>query len=227
MGTGVTAASYLEQETHTIINQFKASMLKRSELDKYLNAADDATKIILLNLKRASELISSFKKVAVDRSSDAKQNFNIKKYIGAVILSLRPQLKKANHHIVVKCDDYIDLISYPGDFSHIITNLIINTLIHAYPSGIQGTITIDVSHQNDKLKLIYSDDGIGIPEKHLTKIFEPFFTTRRGHGGTGLGLNIIYNIVTQNLKGKILCTSQPNKGVTFTITIPTENGGTL
>lgn len=227
VGTGVTAASYLEQETHAITNLFKAGMLKRSELEKYLSASNDAMKIILLNLRRASELISSFKKVAVDRSSDEKQFFNIKKYIGAVILSLRPQLKKANHHIVVKCDDYIELNSYPGDFSHIITNLIINTLIHAYPAGTQGTITIDVRHQKDKLTLIYSDDGIGIPNKHLTKIFEPFFTTRRGHGGTGLGLNIIYNIVTQNLKGSISCTSQPNKGATFTITIPTKNGGTL
>ncbi|MGI6092244.1 MAG: hypothetical protein GX348_04900 [Veillonellaceae bacterium] len=227
IGSGVTAASYLEQETNAIVKQFKANALRRSELDSYLAASNEAIKIILINLRRASELISSFKKVAIDRSSDAKQFFNIKKYIGAVILSLRPQLKKANHHIIVKCDDYINLNSYPGDFSHIITNLIINTLVHAYPSGNQGTITIDVSHQNDKLTLIYSDDGIGIPENHLPKIFEPFFTTRRGNGGTGLGLNIIYNIVTQNLKGSISCTSRPNQGTSFTITIPTENGGTL
>lgn len=227
VGTGVTAASYLEQETRAIAAQFKSGSLKRSELDKYLASAADAAKIILLNLRRASELISSFKQVAVDRSSDEKQVFNLKKYIGAVILSLRPQLKKAKHQIIVNCDDYIELDSYPGDFSHIITNLIINSLVHAYPDGKQGIITINVQHSSDKIILTYTDDGIGIPYKYLPKIFEPFFTTRRGHGGTGLGLNIVYNIVTQNLKGTITCSSQENRGVIFTITIPTVNGGTL
>ncbi|MDD4600896.1 Adaptive-response sensory-kinase SasA [bioreactor metagenome] len=227
VGTGVTAASYLEQETQTILNQFRNNSLKKSELDNYISAARDATSIILLNLRRASELISSFKQVAVDRSSDSKQNFNLKKYIGAVLLSLRPQLKKTDHAIIINCDEYLDLHSYPGDFSHIITNLIINSLIHAFPAGTKGTITIDVSIISDKLTLIYHDDGVGIPHHHLSKIFEPFFTTRRGQGGTGLGLNIIYNIVTQNLKGSIICTSQQGKGVTFTIFIPIRDGGTL
>lgn len=225
VGTGVTAASYLEQETKAMGKLFNNGSLKKSELNNYLTAATDAVGIILLNLRRASELISSFKKVAVDRTSEAQQYFNLKNYIGAVILSLRPQLKKANHNIIVNCDEYIDLNSYPGDFSHIITNLIINSLVHAYPPGIQGTITIDVRHQNQELTLIYSDNGIGILPIHQPKIFEPFFTTRRGQGGTGLGLNIIYNIVTQKLKGSIACHSKPGKGTTFTITIPTENGG--
>lgn len=227
VGTGVTAASLLEQETRTIISRFNTGKLKKSDLSKYLSISQDAINIINLNLQRASELISSFKQVAVDRSSEAKQQFNMKKYIGAVLLSLRPQLKKANHEITVNCDEYIDLNSYPGDFSQIITNLIQNSLIHAFPTGTKGTITINVTLEADKLRLIYSDNGVGIPPQNLSKIYEPFFTTRRGHGGTGLGLNIIYNIVTQNLHGSIDCLSQPNNGSIFTITIPIENGGTL
>lgn len=227
IGTGVTAISYIEQETAAIVKLFQNDSLKKSDLQKYLATAQDATKIAMLNLRRASELISSFKKVAVDRSIDERQYFNLNDYISAIILSLRPQLKKANHNILVNCDNYLGLDSYPGDFSHIITNLIMNSLIHAYPNGEQGTISISVYQQGDQLTLIYSDNGKGIPQQHLGKIFEPFFTTRRGHGGTGLGLHIIYNIVTQNLKGTIMCSSEVGSGTTFTIHIPVKNGGTL
>lgn len=227
IGTGVTAVSYIEQETKAVIKLFRENSLKKSDLEKYLSAAQDATKIVMLNLRRASELISSFKKVAVDRSSDERQHFNLSNYIGAIILSLRPQLKKANHNIIVNCDEYLSLDSYPGDFSHIITNLIMNSLTHAYPAGEQGTITLSICWKTDMLTLIYSDDGKGIQDKHLAKIFEPFFTTKRGQGGTGLGLHIIYNIVTQNLKGTINCSSLFGSGTSFTIRIPLKNGGTL
>lgn len=227
IGTGVTAVSYIEQETHAVIKLFQENALRKSDLEKYLATAQDAAKIVMLNLRRASELISSFKKVAVDRSSDERQYFNLSSYIGAVLLSLRPQLKKANHNIIVNCDEYLSLDSYPGDFSHIITNLIMNSLTHAYPNGEQGTLTLSICHKEDQLTLIYSDDGKGIPTKHLSKIFEPFFTTKRGQGGTGLGLHIVYNIVTQNLKGDIKCSSQTSNGTSFTIRIPLKNGGTL
>lgn len=226
LGVGVTAASYLEQQTQTVAGLFHSSQIKRSDFEKYLNATIDATNIILLNLQRASELITSFKRVAIDRVSEERQIFNVKNYIGAIILSLRPNLKKANHNIVIHCDDFLELDSYPGAISQIITNLVMNSLIHAYPDGTQGTIVIDVKLTPDQFTLIYSDDGIGIAAQNMKRIFEPFFTTRRGKGGTGLGLNILYNLVTQTLAGSIECRSQAGHGTSFIIKLPVLFGGT-
>jgi len=227
VGVGVTAASYLEQQTAAIAELFKNNQMKRSDLEQYLATALDAANIILLNLQRASELISSFKRVAIDRVSEERQTFNVQNYIGAILLSLRPNLKKANHNITIHCDDFLELNSYPGVFSQIITNLVMNSLTHAYPDGEQGNIAISVNTMPGGIALIYSDDGVGIPPKHLTKVFEPFFTTRRGTGGTGLGLNILYNLVTQTLKGTVSCQSTPGVGTTFTIHLPTEYGGSF
>lgn len=226
LGVGVTAASYLEQQTQTVAGLFHSNQIKRSDFEKYLNSTIDATNIILLNLQRASELITSFKRVAIDRVSEERQIFNVKNYIGAIILSLRPNLKKANHNIVIHCDDFLELDSYPGAISQIITNLVMNSLIHAYPNGEQGTIVIDVNLTPDQFTLIYSDDGVGIAEQHMKRIFEPFFTTRRGKGGTGLGLNILYNLVTQTLAGSIDCRSQVGHGTSFIIKLPVLFGGT-
>ncbi|MEN6411856.1 MAG: PocR ligand-binding domain-containing protein [Veillonellales bacterium] len=227
VGTGVTAASYLEQETRATAKLFDSGKLKKSDLANYLAKSMDAAQILLLNLRRASELILSFKRVAVDQSSASRQLFNIKDCIDAVILSLRPNLKKVSHRIIVNCSDPLYVDSYPGAFSQIFTNLIMNSLIHAFPQKQQGTITIDIMLQKNELCLQYADDGQGIPQQHQEKIFEPFFTTRRGQGGTGLGLHIIYNIVTQQLKGEIHCQSGVNQGTCFRITLPIENGGTL
>ncbi len=226
LGVGVTAASYLDQQTKALAALFQSQQMKKSDLEKYLTATMDATHIILLNLQRASELINSFKRVAIDRVSEERQIFNVKNYIGAILLSLRPNLKKANHHIVVHCDDFLELDSYPGAISQIITNLVMNSLIHAYPDGQQGTLGIEATLTATHFTLIYWDDGVGIAEQNLNRIFEPFFTTRRGKGGTGLGLNILYNLVTQNLSGTIDCHSQPGQGTRFIIKLPVQNGGT-
>lgn len=227
VGTGVTAASYLEQETQATANLFKSGKLKKSDLESYLAKSTDAVNILLLNLRRASELILSFKRVAVDQSSSSRQLFNVKDCIDAVILSLRPNLKKVPHNIVVNCKNPLYIDSYPGAFSQVFTNLIMNSLIHAFTPEQQGTITIDIMLQENELLLQYADNGQGIPPQHKEKIFEPFFTTRRGQGGTGLGLHIIYNIVTQQLKGTINCQSAVSQGTSFRITLPIKDGGTL
>ncbi|MEG6586226.1 sensor histidine kinase [Dendrosporobacter sp. 1207_IL3150] len=226
LGVGVTAASYLDQQTKLAEQLFATGMIKKSDFEKYLTASSDAANIILLNLRRASELINSFKRVAADRVSENRQIFNFKNYLGAIILSLRPNLKKSNHNLLIECDEFIEIDSYPGAFSQIITNLVMNSLIHAYPDGRQGNIKIDAKIVSNQFILTYSDDGAGISESNLDKIFEPFFTTRRGKGGTGLGLNILFNLVTQTLQGNIKCQSSVGQGSSFIITVPIVNGGT-
>lgn len=222
IGVGVTAVSFLEQETLTLNELFQQGSMKKSDLKTYLNVAIEAMHIVSLNLQHASELILNFKKVAVDQSNEEYRQFNVRQYIGAVLLSLRPTLKKFNHNVTVNCDEQLIISSYPGVFSQIITNLLMNSLNHAYDENQTGNILIDIHIAKNTLSLQYSDDGKGIPAEYIGKIFDPFFTTRRGQGGTGLGLNILYNIVTQTLKGTVSCSSEPHQGTTFTITFPIE-----
>jgi signal transduction histidine kinase len=176
----------------------------------------------LLNLGRASEQIKSFKQVAVDQSSEERRSFGLYDYLQDILLSLKPKLKKTRLHIAVECPEDLEVTSYPGAFSQIFTNLIMNSLIHGYNNDpeVEGTITIGVKADAERLSIRYSDDGKGMDPAVLPKIFDPFFTTNRAKGGSGLGLHIIYNIVTRQLGGQIHCESEPNRGVTFSFTIP-------
>jgi len=165
-------------------------------------------------------LIQSFKQVAVDQSNLEKRSFAVKKYIQDILISLKPHLKKTPHQITVNGDEQIEINTYPGAFSQIMTNLVMNSLRHAYPKGETGNLCFELKWDSEHLMLEYSDDGCGIPTENLAKIFEPFFTTARAQGGTGLGLHIVFNLVTQKLNGTIRCESALGQGTTFFIEIP-------
>lgn len=222
VGVSVTAASHLQEKTQEITSAFANSLMKKSDLDKYLGLANESTEVILSNLRRASELVKSFKQVAVDQSDEQKRSFKIKDYVAQVLLSLKPKLKKTRISIGVNCDEELQIHSYPGALSQIITNLVMNSLIHAFEEGQEGTIIFDIEKQNNNILFTYSDNGKGISKEIICKIFDPFFTTKRGKGGTGLGLNIVYNIVTQTLGGTILCESEIGVGTVFTICFPAD-----
>lgn len=143
-------------------------------------------------------------------------------YIDEVLLSLGPKLSKSQHSIIIDGDRTISISTLPDALSQIITNLILNSLTHAYDETDSGHIRISVSLDGIYLKLIYSDDGRGIDDSIRSKIFDPFFTTKRGSGGSGLGLHILYNLVTQTLGGGVVCESAPGEGATFTITLPSR-----
>ena len=176
--------------------------------------------MILVNLNRASELIRSFKMVAVDQVSEHRRIFNVKGYIDEVLLSLRPKLKKTTHRIEVLCDADLVIESYPGAFSQILTNFIINSLVHAFEPDQVGEIRIAVTRINNVLDIHYVDNGKGWHRKIRDRIFEPFFTTARSQGSTGLGLHIVFNIVTRTLGGTIACESAPGQGTAFHVTMP-------
>ncbi|MBU2552148.1 MAG: PAS domain S-box protein [Proteobacteria bacterium] len=220
VGIGVTVASFLQQKTKEFSEMVIQERLKRSDLDAYMNTALDSSNMILSNLRRAVNFIQTFKQVAVDQSSEERRQFKLKAYIEDVLFSLRPKLKKTHHTIEVSCPEGLELYSYPGAFSQIITNLVVNSLIHGLEFKDEGQIRFEVTEREDGIRFRYSDDGRGIDAKHLTKVFDPFFTTKRGQGGSGLGLHMVYNQVTQTLGGQIDCYSSPGKGATFDIWIP-------
>lgn len=220
VGIGVTAASFLEMKTKELAALLAGGRLKRSDLEKYIKRATETADSILNNLNRAADLIKSFKQVAVDQTAEERRSFFLKAYIDKVLLSLRPSYKRTRHTLQVACPAELELFSYPGAFSQIISNLVMNSMIHGFEGIPAGRIAIEVSLADGDLLLRYSDNGKGMPPAVAKKIYEPFFTTKRVPDGTGLGMHIVYNLVTQVLGGKIVCASTEGEGTVFTISIP-------
>ena len=224
VGIGVTAASHLRKKAEELLEHFKSGKMTKRDFENFLQDADESTHMTLANLERASNLIRSFKQVAVDHSSEEKRRINLTDYINEVLTSLAPKLKQSQHNITVNGDTAIYFESFPGAISQVITNLVINSLTHAYAPGDTGRITINITREDACAVLKYSDDGKGMGPETVAKIFDPFFTTKRGQGGSGLGMHILYNLVTQSLGGTVTCSSEPGQGAEFTITLPLKNG---
>lgn len=224
VGTGITLASVLADETQHFQMLIAQGQIKRSVINHYTEVATESSRLILTNLNRAAELIRSFKRVSVDQTHAEKRIFDVKIYLEEVMMSLSPQLRKHTHRWQITGDDSIVINSNPGAFAQIVTNLVTNSLNHGYGNNDSGELRIHLCKEGDSLSLSYSDDGRGIPLEHQGQVFEPFFTTARQHGGTGLGLSIIYNLVCQKLQGSITLDSQPGKGVQFLIQIPCGDG---
>ncbi|BDM78926.1 hybrid sensor histidine kinase/response regulator [Acaryochloris marina] len=220
IGNTITVASTLADESAVFVNAAEAGQLKRSTLNHYLDVVNRCTKLINSNLGRAGDLIQSFKQVAVDQSHRELRTFNLKDYVGEVVTSLEPQARRSGLTLDLAGDDSIVLTHDPGVFAQVITNLVTNSIKHAYQPGEVGQLQIHLEQQNDQVLLTYRDDGCGISTENLSRVYEPFFTTARNQGGTGLGLNIVYNIVTQSLKGTIKIDSQLGQGTTFTVALP-------
>ena len=218
VGVGVTAASHLHAEVEALRAAADSGSLTQAQFDHFLLGFEQGCSIILLNLQRAAELIRSFKRVAVDQTSDEPRHVNLKTYAEEVLLSLRPKLKGTPHDLVLECPGDIEIDTVPGALSQIFTNLVVNALVHAFEPDKPGTLRIRVLQMTGCTEITFSDDGRGIPPADLPRIFDPFFTTRRGQGGTGLGLHIVFNLVHQQLGGTITAASRVGHGTTFTLT---------
>lgn len=225
VGIGVTAASHLQEALVELSKAYRSGQLRRTDLERFLEESDQATRILETNLRRASELIISFKQVAVDRANSDRRAFRIDKYLAGLMLSLKPQLKGTAIKVRIDCAEDLEVYSDPGALAQILTNLVLNSLTHGYEDGDSGNLAIKVEMANGTVHLYFSDDGRGIPPENLGRIFDPFFTTRRGSGGSGLGLHVVYNLVTRTLGGTVSCSSEPARGTKFEIVFPgTERG---
>ena len=221
LGINLTSASLLADESRRLEAALATGVLRRSDLSRFLELALESSDLLLANSQRAADLIKSFKQVAVDQTSDDRRPFNLGDYIDEVLMSLRPRLKRSALSVSVVCPDGLIIEGYPGPLAQVLTNFVMNSLTHAYGPDQAGRLAIVVTCPDaDEIRLVFSDDGKGIAEDVLPKIFDPFFTTNRGGGGSGLGLNIVYNLVTQRLSGQIEVTSHPGYGTSFTVYFP-------
>ncbi|WP_452005962.1 sensor histidine kinase [Azospirillum largimobile] len=222
IGITITGASQLQALIGELSDRHAASALKKSDFQRFLGDGMEMANLILSNSTRAANLVQSFKLVAVDQSSDERRAFLLRDYIDELLRSLHPTYKaRAALTISVDCPVDLELDGYPGALSQILTNLIMNALIHALDPEQPGGIAISARPcDGDMVELSVADDGNGIAQEVLPKIFDPFFTTRRGSGGSGLGLHIVYNLVTGRLHGTIGVESRPGQGTRFTLRFP-------
>lgn len=225
LGIGITAASHLSDMASELIEAVQNKTLSDSQLTEFFEDIRSGSDIILSNLNRAGKLIQSFKQLSVDQSTEPKRIFEVCSYMDEILQSVSPSLKKTRIKISVVCPNPIEVHGYPGAFSQIITNLIMNSTLHAFEPHAEGLITITLGLQDSLLRIVYADDGAGMPPEILSRIFEPFYTTKRSTGGTGLGLAVVYSLVTQKLGGTIECKSSVGKGTEFTILF--SRGGVL
>lgn len=221
VGISLTVASALERKTANFTAEVGRGELRRSSLTDFLETSRDASSQLVANLNRAAELIQSFKQVAADRNYSDQRSFDLGDLTEQVVMSLRPGLRKHNLTLNVDCQPNLMMNSYPGPYGQVLTNLFLNSVAHAFPDGKAGTVDIQVRESGkDNVEVLFSDNGCGMSLDVRRRAFDPFFTTRRDQGGTGLGLHIVYSIVTNRLGGRLDLDSEPGGGTRIQMILP-------
>lgn len=221
VGISLTVASALERKTANFTAEVARGELRRSSLTDFLETSRDASSQLVANLNRAAELIQSFKQVAADRNYSDQRSFDLGDLTEQVVMSLRPGLRKHNLTLNVDCQPNLMMNSYPGPYGQVLTNLFLNSVAHAFPDGKPGVVEIQVRESGkDNVEILFSDNGCGMSLDVRRRAFDPFFTTRRDQGGTGLGLHIVYSIVTNRLGGRLDLDSEPNGGTRIQMILP-------
>ncbi|MGP9813987.1 ATP-binding protein [Rhodopseudomonas sp. NSM] len=227
IGISLTVASSFSRKATMFEAELKGDApLRRSQLDEFVRSSRDAAQQLVANLQRAAELIQSFKQVAVDRSHAERRQFNLHEATDQIVASLKPVLKRAPIELAIDVPDGLVIDGYPGAYGQILTNLFLNAANHAFADGRAGRIAITARPRGDDVEIVFADNGAGMTPDVQRQAFDPFFTTRRNEGGTGLGLHIVYNLVTQQLGGRMMLESRLGQGTTFRIIMPrTATGG--
>ncbi len=220
IGNGLTVATTLVQSTSAFKAQLAAG-ITRSGLQSFVDDVSFGSDLVCRNLEKASELVSGFKQVAIDRTSAQRRKFNLNQFLQDTYVTMTPVFRHTPYQVVISCADDIDMNSYPGPLSQVIVNFLNNALIHAFDGRDTGNIIISAQLNLDTIPpavdITIVDDGVGISPDHITKIFDPFFTTKLGAGGSGLGMHIVHNIVTGILGGNIEVVSTLGVGTQFTL----------
>ena len=221
LGTALTAASHLRDQTQQLSRSFAEQQLRSSDLQNFLQTAERANALVDSNLARAAHLVRSFKQISADRSFDERVRFDLAERLEGLVANLRLSWRQRPIELSLACPQGLSLDSYPGTLGQIINSLCQNALLHAYPGAAAGQMRLEAdSVSTERVQIRFSDDGLGIAESDLARVFEPFFTTKRGQGCIGLGLHTVFNLVHARLGGQVSVRSQPGEGTCFTIEIP-------
>lgn len=221
LGVAVTGISQIDGQLAQLETNKNTGKLTASNFDGFIQETKSLVELMSDQLTVASTLIKNFKEVAVDQNNIDIRDIELNSYMNKVMDTVRPKFKPTNIDLFLDCEEGVSIATQPGAFSQVISNLLLNSLIHAYDENEVGMVQIKCSQNGEESIVEIIDDGKGISSENLSKIFDPFFTTKRGSGGSGLGLSIVYNIVTEALGGKIEAWSELGKGTKFTITLPT------
>jgi len=221
LGNSITASSSMRDEVVKFETELENGGITKTRLKTFNQYIHHGLDLLTRNLDRAIEQLNHFKQVSVDQASEQLRSFELSSVVSDNVAMLDPQFKYTPHRIVVDIPSGIYLENYPGALGQVVTNLALNSLVHGFSNDMKGVVTITAEIENyDQIKLVVSDNGKGIPKKNLDRIFDPFFTTRMGQGGSGLGLNIVFNIVKSTLLGSIHVESEESNYTKFTIIFP-------
>lgn len=229
IGLAYTSVTHAHDQLLLIQDKLRAGVSPNDEgLARCLRQMDEGLGYASSNLQKVAQLIEGFKQVAVDQTSDMRRSFDLGSYLREIVNTLKPMLRKGGHEVRIHVPEPIALDSFPGALSQIVTNIIVNAVVHGFDGRADGVVGIEAEMKGSSVCcLSIEDDGKGMPLSVTRRVFEPFFTTRRGEGGCGLGLHIVYNLVTQRMGGLVCCESVEGKGTRFILHIPLSAGGGL
>lgn len=220
LGLCITIHSYINDHYQQMRALFDKGEMTKQDFEDFIRMMEESLGILDKNLQRAAHLIKSFKQVSEDQTGEHIRDFSLKEYLTEILETLSPKFKQTKHTVEIDCSEQLRMSTYPGAISQVITNLVMNSLIHGYEDKNDGVIRIVVAEERGNAVIRYTDDGKGLSEEARQKIFEPFYTTKRGQGGTGLGMHLVYNIVHQRLKGEIFLDPDYQSGAGFRLLIP-------
>jgi signal transduction histidine kinase len=221
IGLCITTHSFIKDLFKEINQHFEDGTISKNHFIDFMRSMEESVDILSKNLERAAKLVKSFKHISEDQTGEAARKFNLDEYLQEILSTLNPKLRLTKHVVKINCASDIEIHGYPGALSQVITNLIMNSLLHGFEDIDEGIITIEAELHGTNVDILYADDGRGLTKEAQVKIFEPFFTTKRGYGGTGLGMHLVYNLVHQALQGTIQL-QQASQGCAFSLSIPVQ-----
>ncbi len=226
IGLGITGSTLLRDKLAEVNSQFEQKTLTSAHLKRFINDGIENLDLIYRNLNRAAELISSFKKVAVNQDVEVTTLVNLHNLLNDVVVSMRSEMQFHNPKISIYCNKDFSIETKSGPLQQVLQQLLSNSVIHAFKDAQNNQITLEVERNESSFIIHYFDNGIGVDKTIKKRIFDPFVTTKRGEGGSGLGMHLVYNLVTQALGGTIIYDELHNEGSHFIITLPLEEGNT-
>jgi signal transduction histidine kinase len=222
IGNALTIGTALKEQLKTLRAAAESNQVRKSFLLEFTNTSQDGFDIMERSLYRAAELIKNFKQVAADQISEQRREFDLAQTLGEIISTLRPRFKNSGIKLQLQAPSGILMDSYPGMLGQVVSNLVVNAHIHAFEGRSSGVVNVEATDVDPNVRIVVCDDGNGVPVEHRRKVFDPFFTTRTGRGGTGLGLNIVHNLVTKRFGGSVQLDEEMPHGARFTVILPKQ-----